>query len=89
MKRIIQLPLFPFVIVALGAWKILFRYFDPNTGGMVFQLLAVAFAMVSGLIFFFSSKIKMAFGRFRRYWRSRRGEVEEEQDSENRQTIVD
>jgi len=41
-------------------------YIDPNTGGMLFQILAVAFAALSGLVLFFSGKIRMFFARLRR-----------------------
>ena len=47
-------------------------YIDPNTGGMLFQLLAVMFAFLSGFIFFFSRQIKMAFARFMRFLRNLR-----------------
>lgn len=42
-------------------------YIDPGTGGMLFQLLAVLFAVFSGLILFFSRQIKTAFARFKRF----------------------
>jgi hypothetical protein len=48
-------------------------YIDPNTGGMLFQILAVVFTMVSGLLFFFSNRIKMGFRRLIRAWREKRG----------------
>lgn len=38
-------------------------YIDPNTGGMLFQVLAILFAMTSGVILLFSSKIKMFWAR--------------------------
>jgi len=41
-------------------------YIDPNTGGMLFQMLAVILALFSGVIFFFSRQIKMFFARLRR-----------------------
>ncbi len=41
-------------------------YIDPNTGGMLFQMLAVILALFSGIIFFFSRQIKMIFARLRR-----------------------
>lgn len=41
-------------------------YIDPNTGGMLFQMLAVILALFSGVIFFFSRQIKMIFARLRR-----------------------
>jgi hypothetical protein len=41
-------------------------YIDPNTGGMLFQLLAVFLALFSGILFFFSRQIRAAFARLRR-----------------------
>ena len=44
-------------------------YIDPSTGGMLFQVLAVIFAALSGVILFFSGKIKMAYRRMLRRMR--------------------
>jgi hypothetical protein len=41
-------------------------YIDPNTGGMLFQVLAVMLAAFSGLLFFFSRQIKAGAARLRR-----------------------
>jgi hypothetical protein len=41
-------------------------YIDPNTGGMLFQLLAVFLALFSGILFFFSRQIRTGFARLRR-----------------------
>ena len=41
-------------------------YIDPNTGGMLFQILAVAFAALSGFVLVFSGKIRMFFAKLRR-----------------------
>lgn len=41
-------------------------YIDPNTGGMLFQILAVFLALFSGIIFFFSRQVKTLFARIRR-----------------------
>ena len=41
-------------------------YIDPSTGGQLFQILAIAFTAVSGVILIFSNKIKMFFSRLRR-----------------------
>ncbi len=46
-------------------------YIDPNTGGMLFQLLAALFALFSGFVLFFSSRIRMAFARFMRMLREK------------------
>ena len=41
-------------------------YIDPNTGGMLFQVLTAAFVVISGFILVFSGKIRMFFARLRR-----------------------
>ena len=41
-------------------------YIDPNTGGMLFQMLAVVLALFSGIVFFFSRQIKMMVAKIRR-----------------------
>jgi hypothetical protein len=56
-------------------------YIDPSTGGMLFQILAVAFGLFSGLILFFSSKIKMAYRRLLRNLREGKDEDEAEDTS--------
>jgi hypothetical protein len=42
-------------------------YVDPGTGGMLFQVLAALFAVLSGVIFFFSRQIKTMAARAQRY----------------------
>lgn len=44
-------------------------YIDPNTGGMLFQILAVLFATFSGMVFFFSRQIKTFFAKIGRAFR--------------------
>ena len=46
-------------------------YIDPNTGGMLFQVLAAAFAALSGFVLIFSRQIRSAFARLKRYLRER------------------
>ena len=58
MKKIIAG--FLMIRVALGG------YIDPNTGGMLFQALAGAFAIVSGAVLVFAGRIKMWFATRRR-----------------------
>ena len=41
-------------------------YIDPSTGGVLFQILAVAFTAISGIILVFSGRIKMFFAKMRR-----------------------
>ena len=53
-------------------------YIDPNTGGMLFQILAVAFAALSGLVLFFSGKIRMFFAKLRRRAREAASDQEEQ-----------
>lgn len=51
-------------------------YIDPNTGGMLFQVLAVLFGVFSGVVLLFSSKIKMGIAKFRRTMRKDSEETE-------------
>lgn len=59
-------------------------YIDPSTGGQLFQILAIAFTAVSGVILIFSNRIKMFFSRLRR---SSKESPEEEQSSEKDQNV--
>jgi hypothetical protein len=47
-------------------FAILITYIDPSTGGMLYQILAILFALFSGVIFFFSRQIKSAIAWFKR-----------------------
>jgi hypothetical protein len=59
-------------------------YIDPNTGGMLFQILAALFALLSGVILFFSGKIRMFFAQVRRRFREASIEASyEDNDHEN------
>jgi hypothetical protein len=42
-------------------------YIDPNTGGMLFQLLAVLFTLFSGIILVFSRQVKILLSRLKRF----------------------
>ena len=46
-------------------------YIDPNTGGMLFQILAVLFVTFSGAILVFSGRIRKVIARLRRQMRER------------------
>jgi hypothetical protein len=46
-------------------------YIDPNTGGILFQVLAALFAVISGVVLVFSSRIKMGAARLRRALREK------------------
>lgn len=51
-------------------------YIDPNTGGILFQVLAGLFAVVSGVLFIFSRNIREWIARLRR--RGRKDEEEQQ-----------
>ena len=51
-------------------------YIDPNTGGILFQTLAVIFGVFSGVILLFSSKIKMGIAKLRRALRKETEDTE-------------
>lgn len=51
-------------------------YIDPSTGGMLFQVLAIAFTAISGFVLIFANRIKMFFSKLRR--NSSNAETEEE-----------
>jgi hypothetical protein len=46
-------------------------YIDPNTGGMLFQILAALFGVFSAIILLFSGRIRNAFAKLRRQIRER------------------
>jgi hypothetical protein len=57
-------------------------YIDPNSGGLLFQLLAVMFGVVSGAILSFSGKITMFLSRTLRFLRGiKKGENDISQGS--------
>jgi hypothetical protein len=67
MRRLLLISVYLAVVIALATTRPAYAaYIDPNTGGMVFQLLAVIFSVVSGLVLLFSSRIRMAFFRLKR-----------------------
>jgi hypothetical protein len=57
-------------------------YIDPNTGGVLFQTLAILFGVFSGVVLLFSSKIKMGIAKLRRALRK---ESEESESNESKQ----
>lgn len=57
---------------------IIAAYIDPNTGGMLFQVLAVLFGVISGALLLFSGKIKGVYYRARRRFRGTEDEGPEE-----------
>jgi hypothetical protein len=67
--KIIKLVLLAFIISLVSVRPALAGYIDPNTGGLLFQMLAVGFAFFSGIMLFFSRQIRVAFARVRRFLR--------------------
>ena len=58
--------------LALLVWalvRLTRAYIDPNTGGMLFQLLAGFFAVFTAILLFFSRQLRMTFARFARFVR--------------------
>jgi len=53
-------------------------YIDPNTGGLLFQVLAVLIGVISGFLLLFSSQVKKAFYRIKRSLRGEKSEQIEE-----------
>ena len=80
MKRFIGTTLFLLSFFLLtgvtSAFAAPVGYIDPNTGGMLFQVLAVAFATMSGFVFMFAGRIKMYFARLKRSFRNEEEAVE-------------
>jgi len=57
-------------------------YIDPNTGGMLFQILAVLFGVISGLFLVFSGRIKNLFYKIRRRMGKSSVEVDQKDEKE-------
>lgn len=55
---------------AIDSLFVIAAYIDPNTGGMLFQILAVLFGVISGAFLLFSGKIKGYYYQLRRRMRS-------------------
>lgn len=61
-------------------------YIDPNSGGLIFQILVLMFGVISGVVLIFSSKIKMGISRLRRALRGKSRPIEQSQrEDENQQ----
>lgn len=69
-KIIVRSTLLALIVSLVSARAALAGYIDPNTGGLLFQMLAVGFAFFSGIMLLFSRQIRMAFARARRFLRS-------------------
>ncbi len=55
-------------------------YIDPNTGGVLFQALAGAFVVISGVLLVFSGKIRGWFSQMRRKSREAKEDDTEAQE---------
>jgi uncharacterized membrane protein (DUF485 family) len=78
MKRILVAGLFSSFIALVGvssAFAAPAAYIDPNTGGMLAQALIVVLGMLTGVWFFFSNQIKMAFNRLLRSVREKNNDL--------------
>jgi uncharacterized YccA/Bax inhibitor family protein len=53
-------------------------YIDPNTGGAIFQILAVLIGVISGMLLLFSSQVKKVFYRIKRSVRGEKSELSDE-----------
>ena len=58
-------------------------YIDPGSGGMLFQILAVMFGVLSGTVLMFSGRIKMFFAKWRRTMRKEDQQDEAPKDDNN------
>lgn len=67
-------------IALLGFSTVIAAYIDPNTGGMLFQILAVMFGVISGALLLFSGRIKGLFYRVRRRFQESEANGDEEMD---------
>ena len=80
MARIVSKSLVLALLLGVVATRIAFAYIDPATGGMLFQALATALAVVTGLALVFSRQIRMFLARIRR--RLRHEDEAEGQDAQ-------
>ena len=58
-------------------------YIDPNSGGMLFQVLAIMFGTLSAIVLFFSGRIRLFWARLRRKNRQQSKDDPEEMDENN------
>jgi hypothetical protein len=66
MKRIVIRSWLLASIFTLASVQSALAYIDPNTGGLLFQLLAVAFASISAVALIFSRQIRRLLARMAR-----------------------
>jgi hypothetical protein len=68
-RHMVKSVILALIASLVGVTSAFAAYVDPNTGGMLFQLLAVLFTVFSGILLFFSARIRMAFARVVRFVR--------------------
>jgi hypothetical protein len=81
-KIITKSVLICFIFAMLVVQPVMAGYIDPNTGGMLFQILAVMFGVFSGLMLIFSSQVKKVFYRAMRFLRGSKEQPSEDMDVE-------
>ena len=60
-----------FIVLLWAIPQMLLGYIDPNTGGLIFQVLAIILAASSAIILFFSRQIRVGVARVTRFVRER------------------
>jgi hypothetical protein len=60
-------------------------YIDPNSGGLIFQILVVLFGVISGAVLIFSSKIKMGVSKIQRRIREKYTKTETTESVANKE----
>jgi hypothetical protein len=74
MQRPLALVLGVLILLAVGDVRSAeAAYIDPNTGGMLFQILAAVFGTLSAVVLIFSSRIRMGMARLARAVRRGKG----------------
>jgi len=72
-SRVVKPVLLALIVSLVGAQPAL-AYIDPNTGGMLFQILAALFASLSAVLLIFSRQVRTFVARITRSLRNRRGD---------------
>lgn len=67
--------------------SVIAAYIDPNTGGMLFQILAVMFGVISGALLLFSGRIKGLYYRVRRRFQESESDAMEEDDTHHEDDV--
>ena len=66
MRQIVLKSVILALLMAFATAGPALAYIDPSVGGMLFQVLAMAFAVLSGILLLFSRQIRMGIARARR-----------------------